>query len=64
MRPHLGDARAMGLKPESVQLVLTSPPYWTLKEYGDTEGQLGSHNDRILFFFSSPGVYACGNGSR
>jgi hypothetical protein len=37
----LGDARAMELKPESVQLVLTSPPYWTLKEYGDTEGQLG-----------------------
>ncbi len=35
------DARAMELPPESVQLVLTSPPYWTLKEYRQTEGQLG-----------------------
>ena len=30
-----------GLAAESVQLVLTSPPYWTLKEYRDTAGQLG-----------------------
>jgi modification methylase len=38
----LGDARAMPeLEPESVHLVLTSPPYWTLKEYNDAEGQLG-----------------------
>ncbi len=26
---------------ESVHLVLTSPPYWTLKEYRDASGQLG-----------------------
>src|SRR5215207_4841087 len=39
---HLGDARGMpGLAPESVHLVLTSPPYWTLKEYRRTPGQLG-----------------------
>jgi DNA modification methylase len=38
---YLADARAVELKPESVHLVLTSPPYWTLKEYRDTEGQLG-----------------------
>ena len=38
---YLGDARAMEMELESVQLVLTSPPYWTLKEYGDTAGQLG-----------------------
>ena len=40
---HLGDARkrAEHLKPESVHLVLTSPPYWTLKEYRRCEGQLG-----------------------
>jgi DNA modification methylase len=25
----------------AVHLVLTSPPYWTLKEYRDTDGQLG-----------------------
>ena len=37
----LGDARRMNLEPESVHLVLTSPPYWTLKEYRDTDGQLG-----------------------
>ena len=37
----VGDAREMRLKPESVHLVLTSPPYWTLKEYRETAGQLG-----------------------
>lgn len=37
-----GDARAMDfLAPESVHLVVTSPPYWTLKEYRRVEGQLG-----------------------
>jgi modification methylase len=36
------DARDMSsLANESVQLVLTSPPYWTLKEYRASEGQLG-----------------------
>jgi DNA modification methylase len=39
---HLGDARAMDfLKRDSIHLVLTSPPYWTLKEYNRIEGQLG-----------------------
>jgi len=37
----LADAREMEVEPESVHLVLTSPPYWTLKEYRDSEGQLG-----------------------
>ena len=37
----LGDAREMDLPDNSVQLVLTSPPYWTLKEYRDTSGQMG-----------------------
>ena len=33
------DARDMRwLQPESVHLVLTSPPYWTLKEYREVEG--------------------------
>jgi DNA modification methylase len=37
-----GDARAMdALPPESVHLVMTSPPYWTLKEYRNSEGQMG-----------------------
>ena len=34
----LGDARSMGLPPESVHLVVTSPPYWTLKEYNRSPG--------------------------
>ncbi len=36
------DSREMVLPPASVHLVLTSPPYWTLKEYNQTDGQLGS----------------------
>ena len=36
------DCREMReLRPESVHLVVTSPPYWTLKEYRKSEGQLG-----------------------
>lgn len=35
------DAHELRLKPESVHLVVTSPPYWTLKDYRDIEGQLG-----------------------
>lgn len=42
----LGDARSMSaLPPASVHLVLTSPPYWTLKEYRDSEGQMGHIDD-------------------
>jgi DNA modification methylase len=38
----LADARTGPPVPaESVQLVLTSPPYWTLKEYRDSAGQMG-----------------------
>jgi len=47
---HLHDARAMSfLKRESVHLVLTSPPYWTLKEYRRTDGQLGFVADYEAF---------------
>jgi len=39
---HQGDARELGwILDESVHLVVTSPPYWTLKEYNDHPGQLG-----------------------
>ncbi len=45
-RLNLGDARAMSdLAPESIHLVVTSPPYWTLKEYRDSEGQMGHIED-------------------
>lgn len=44
-RLYCRDARTLDLPAESVHLVLTSPPYWTLKEYRDTEGQLGHIDD-------------------
>ncbi len=46
----LGDARAMPYLPdESVHLVVTSPPYWTLKRYNEVEGQLGHVADYEQF---------------
>jgi len=42
----LGDARRLDMiEDESIHLVVTSPPYWTLKEYNITEGQLGYVED-------------------
>ncbi len=39
---YLGDSRRMDKVPDSsVHLVLTSPPYWSLKKYRETDGQLG-----------------------
>jgi DNA modification methylase len=46
---YLGDARGMMLPPNSVHLIVTSPPYWTLKEYNKTEGQLGYVKDYEQF---------------
>ena len=41
----IGDSRQMDyLEDSSVQLVITSPPYWQLKDYG-TENQIGYHED-------------------
>lgn len=40
-----GDSRQMNeLKDKSVHLIVTSPPYWQLKDYG-TENQIGFHDD-------------------
>jgi modification methylase len=40
------DARNLSfVKAESVHLVVTSPPYWTLKEYPEQKGQLGRIED-------------------
>lgn len=45
-----GDARRLEwLDDESVHLVLTSPPYWTLKEYPSRDGQLGMVADYEQF---------------
>jgi len=42
-RLHLGDARKLDwIEDNSVHLVLTSPPYWTLKKYNNRAGQLGA----------------------
>lgn len=46
----LGDARDLDWIPdESVHLAVTSPPYWTLKEYNDVPGQLGHIEDYERF---------------
>lgn len=38
-----GDARDLSdIKDETIHLIVTSPPYWTLKEYPDVAGQLGA----------------------
>ncbi len=38
-----GDARSLDfIATESVHLVVTSPPYWTLKVYRESEGQMGA----------------------
>jgi DNA modification methylase len=37
--------KASFVQPNSVHLVLTSPPYWTLKRYRDSKGQLGHVSD-------------------
>lgn len=45
-----GDARSLdGVEPNSVHLVLTSPPYWTLKKYRESDGQLGHFADYDYF---------------
>ena len=46
-RLHRGDARELSWIPDSsVHLVVTSPPYWTLKDYApDCDGQLGAVSD-------------------
>lgn len=45
----LGDARDMAVEPGGVHLVLTSPPYWTLKEYNPGNAQLGDIEDYDRF---------------
>ena len=46
----LGDARNLtGVADASVDLVVTSPPYWTLKEYAPHADQLGAVEDYQQF---------------
>jgi len=47
---HQGDARHLDWLPsESIHLIVTSPPYWTLKEYPPHQGQLGLIADYDAF---------------
>ena len=44
------DARNLDFLPDtSVQLIVTSPPYWTLKDYREGSGQLGHIADYSVF---------------
>src|SRR5205807_2922800 len=46
----LGDSRDLSfLGDESVHLVVTSPPYWTLKDYNPHDAQLGNLADYDKF---------------
>jgi site-specific DNA-methyltransferase (adenine-specific) len=54
-----GDARDLGFIPDgSVHLVVTSPPYWTLKEYLDGPDQLGHVEDYEEFLEALRCVWA------
>ncbi len=47
---YLGDSRNMDMIPSgSIHLVVTSPPYWTIKKYRPIEGQLGVIQDYEKF---------------
>lgn len=49
-RLHQGDARDLSWLPsDSVHLVVTSPPYWTLKDYEHSAGQMGDIEDYNVF---------------
>ena len=55
----LGDARHLASFPAaSVHLVVTSPPYWTLKKYNEREGQLGHLADYESFLDELDRVWA------
>jgi DNA modification methylase len=53
-----GDARDLSFIPDqSVHLVVTSPPYWTLKEYRDHPDQLGHVEDYEQFLTETNKVW-------
>lgn len=58
-RLHAGDARDLSwIADESVHLVVTSPPYWTLKKYEDHEQQMGGIADYAAFLDELDKVWA------
>jgi modification methylase len=49
-RLRLGDARDLSwIADESIQLIVTSPPYWTLKDYEPSAAQMGAIADYDRF---------------
>ena len=53
----LGDAREVRLPSSSVHLVVTSPPYWTLKNYPESAGQIGQLGNYETFLDSLKRVW-------
>lgn len=54
---HLDAREASTLAENSVHLVVTSPPYWTLKRYNESENQLGHVDDYNEFIESLDAVW-------
>lgn len=56
---HQGDARDLSWIPSSsIHLIVTSPPYWTLKKYEPSEGQMGDIEDYEQFLIELDRVWA------
>lgn len=54
-----GDARDLSaIEDHSIHLIVTSPPYWTLKEYNHNGGQLGAVDDYDEFIAELNKVWA------
>ena len=51
------DARRMELPSESVHLVVTSPPYWGLRDYG-CDGQIGLEDSPVKYIATMREVFA------
>ena len=55
----MGDARNLSFIPnESIHLVITSPPYWTLKRYNENPSQLGHVSDYDQFLAALTTVWS------
>ena len=58
-RLNLGDARDLSwIADDSVHLIVTSPPYWTLKEYNPGVQQMGAITDYATFLAELDRVWA------
>lgn len=54
-----GDARSLHFIPnESVHLIVTSPPYWNLKRYNESDNQLGHIDDYETFLLQLNKVWS------